>query len=289
MSDSVGNIWNDLDLKLLDLKKRFEALDEKYGFENYYLAYSGGKDSHLLFWFIKDYLKDEKITIVGVDTYMEHPQIKKRIYDNSDIVLKPKLTPMEIKRKYGIPCFSKFQDEMIERYQNGSRSKNTMNAITGKDRITFKLNATARELVLMGKLHKVSNKCCKYLKKEPMDCFAKESGKKAIMGVRGKESKTREAKYKTCFTSDKKFTPLHDFDDKTVDEIYKKFNIEIPSVYEHISRTGCMGCPYGSFRGNTKKELDLLPEPQRNMCIKYHKESYDVLGIDYKHRQESLF
>lgn len=112
----------------------------------------------------------------------------------------------------------------------------------------------------------------------------KTSCKKAILGVRGNESLTRKHQYKTCFTKDKKFTPLHDLSDELLENIYKKYRIEIPEIYNYIDRTGCMGCPYGSYKGYTKKELDLLSEQQRKFAIEYFKESYDVLGIDYKNK-----
>ena len=163
---------------------------------------------------------------------------------------------------------------------------------TGKNGIKyttlFKLNKTAKELLLSNKLHKVSPKCCKFLKKEPFKQFEKQTGKKAILGVRGGESNMRKSQYKSCFTKDKKFTPLHDLSDELLEKIYKKFNIEIPQIYDHVSRTGCMGCPYGSWKGETKKELDLLADAKRKFVIEYFKESYDVLGIDYKHKQEQL-
>lgn len=69
-----------------------------------------------------------------------------------------------------------------------------------------------------------------------------------------------------------------------LENIYKKYRIEIPEIYNYIDRTGCMGCPYGSYKGYTKKELDLLSEQQRKFAIEYFKESYDVLGIDYKNK-----
>ena len=40
------------------LQKRFETKIGKDNYYKYYLAYSGGKDSHFLYWFIKDYLQD---------------------------------------------------------------------------------------------------------------------------------------------------------------------------------------------------------------------------------------
>ena len=96
----------------------------------------------------------------------------------------------------------------------------------------------------------------------------------------------RKTQYKSCFTKDRKFTPLWDLSDDLMKDIYKKYNIEIPSVYQHIERTGCMGCPYGSYKGDTEKELALLNDNQRKFVMEYFKESYEVLGI---HNQTTIF
>lgn len=269
--DLLGNV-DAYDNYLIRLRDRFKKINPK----EYYLSYSGGKDSHFLYWFIKEYLQDNDIQIIGVNTYMEHHEILQRINKNCDRVLFPSMKPSEIKEKYGIPCFTKFQDEMIKRYQNGSRSKSTMDSITGENRIRFKLNKTARELLLSGKLHKVSNLCCKVIKKDTLKKYEKETGKKAIVGVRGSESLTRKTKYTSCFTKKGMFTPLWDLTDDILNEIYKRYNIEIPDVYNYINRTGCMGCPYGK---NTELELSLLKDSQRRFVCEYFKESYEVKGI----------
>ena len=200
----------------------------------------------------------------------------------------PKFKPFEIKEKYGSPCFSKQQDEYIRRYQGGSRAKSTLDRVLAREESMHNISKKAREYVLSGSAHKISSYCCKYLKKEPLKEYEKTSCKKAIPGVRGNESLTRKHKYKTCFTKDKKFTPLHDLSDELLENIYKKYRIEIPEIYNYIDRTGCMGCPYGSYKGYTKKELDLLNERQREFVIKLFKESYDVLGINYKNKQLKL-
>ena len=104
---------NEIEFYLTDLKSRFDKIKPN----EYYLSYSGGKDSHFLYWFIKEYLKRDDIKIVGINTYMEHQEIRNRIIKNSDIVLLPELKPMEVKKRYGSPCFSKIQDDFIDRYQ----------------------------------------------------------------------------------------------------------------------------------------------------------------------------
>ncbi|MBR4590747.1 MAG: phosphoadenosine phosphosulfate reductase family protein [Bacteroidaceae bacterium] len=263
------------------LRDRFNA---KIDFNNYFLAYSGGKDSHFLYWFIKEFLHDERIEIVGVNTGFEIPEIRERIMRNSDIVLHPSMKRNEIKEKYGIPCYSKQQDEYIHRYQTGSRTENTMKAIMGEN-VFFNLNQNARDNLLSGKLHKVSNKCCLYIKEKPMMDYSKKTGKKAIIGVRQSESKTRKAKYETCLQSNGNFAPIYDFSDVLIEDIYKAYDIEIPNCYIYVQRTGCAGCPYGR---NCEKELALLPEQQRRKAIDYFKESYDIKGINYSNLQEVI-
>lgn len=271
---------DEVDFYLEDLKSKFSKIDPT----KYYLSYSGGKDSHLLYWFIKT-TKIEGIKTVGINTYMEHPEILDRIKRNSDIILHPAMKPFDIKEKYGSPCFSKFQDDMIYQYQKGSRAKSIMERIYGIDEQgnswhRYSLNNTARDLLLSGKLHKVSPYCCKWLKKIPARNYEKETGLKAILGVKGTESGLRKTTYTSCFTQDLKFTPLWDLSNELEGKIYSKYQIEIPKIYEKVDRTGCMGCPYGFRCGDTEKELGIVTPQQRRFLWEYFGESYKVLGIN---------
>ena len=63
-------------------------------------------------------------------------------------------------------------------------------------------------------------------------------------------------------------------------EIWK----DIPNLkgyqVSNICRTGCMGCPYGSYKHDTEKELRLINDNQRKFVCQCFKESYKVLGVD---------
>lgn len=274
--------YDEVDFYLIDLKSRFNKIKPN----TYYLSYSGGKDSHFLYWFIKEYLKRDDIKIVGINTYMEHHEIRNRILKNSDIVLLPKLKPMEIKEKYGIPCFSKEQDFYIYYYQNAIRkgkipSKTIQQKIDGTyDKGFNGISKKAREYVKGGNAHKITHLCCYYLKKKPAHDFEKETRLKPILGIRSNESMMRKQQYKSCFTKSGKFTPIHDLSDDLLDKIYKKYNIEIPKVYEKVCRTGCMGCPYGSYKRDTEKELELITPQQKKFVCELFKESYEILEIN---------
>jgi 3'-phosphoadenosine 5'-phosphosulfate sulfotransferase (PAPS reductase)/FAD synthetase len=268
---------NDVEFYLEDLKSKFEKIDGK----EYALSYSGGKDSHFLYWFIKNYLKDSDIEIVGVNTRMEHPEISSRIHRNCDVVLLPQYKPYEVMNKYGSPLLSKLHDEYISRFQRGSRALSTMNYINGNltnSNSRFKLPKKYVEPLINNELPMVSNKCCYYLKKKPMVDYQKKTGKKLILGVRGSESLLRSSQYKGCFTKDGKFTPLWDLTDELLEKIYGQYNIEIPSIYKTLKRTGCMGCPYGR---NIEKELETLSHNQLNYVLKLFSKSYDIKGVNY--------
>ena len=66
----------------------------------------------------------------------------------------------------------------------------------------------------------------------------------------------------------------------------KKYNIEVPQIYEYVTRTGCAGCPYGSWKHDTEKELRLVTKNQRKFLGEYFKESYRILGIDIRKIKE---
>lgn len=54
---------DNVDFYLYDLKTKFNKINPK----EYYLSYSGGKDSHLLYWFIKKYAPEfNQIKVVGI-------------------------------------------------------------------------------------------------------------------------------------------------------------------------------------------------------------------------------
>lgn len=105
--------------------------------------------------------------------------------------------------------------------------------------------------------------------------------------VFGGESALRKQQYKSCFTNNKKFIPIHDLSDELLNKIYEKYNIEIPNVYESISRTGCFTPDVEICTNTGFKRLDCLKGDEHILTIsddgnkefrKYKKVEYDFNG-----------
>ena len=294
---------NRVEFYLEDLKSKFDKIDPS----KYYLAYSGGRDSHFLLWFIRNYLKEDRIVPVFENTGMEIPEIRDRALANAQVVLKPVLKHAEIKEKYGIPLNTKASDEWVYRYQTRREAgvsdedmpqwikyyaMRQVDAIehgreTGKLSYTA-VNKKTCEAMIAGTLHKVSNKCCEFLKKKPAHIYEKENGKLGITGIMGSESWKRKTTFTSCFNKKGQFSPLWDLTDELRDEIEQYCGIDVPKVYDHVKQTGCAGCPYGQHGkykfANTDSELSLCSEGHRRFILDYFKESYEFKGYFYSRR-----
>jgi len=260
---------------LYDLKTKFEKL--KRTGNKYYLSYSGGQDSE----FLRLFIEQEKITdipIVAFDTRLEWSEIRERQLKYCDEIIRSELTPFEIKAKYGSPCFTKLQDYIINEYQNGNKARWVELSIAGKySSVRYNLSKYAQSM--LPSLHKVSNLCCYYLKKQPSKQYTAKTNRLPIIAVTGAEGQGRKSameKLTTCFTKKGVFQPLYDITDNTFKhELYAKCGITTPRIYNLVDRTGCVGCPYGCLRNGT------IPVPTKKLAMikKLFGESHQVKGI----------
>ena len=213
-----------------------------------------------------------------------------------------------MKEKYGIPLNTKASDELVYRYQTrkeqGVSDEDMPNwikyyAMRQVDAIEHgrktgllsyaAVNKKTCEAMMAGTLHKVSNLCCKYLKKEAGKRFAKESGLKSINGIMGDESWKRKTTFKSCFSKNGEFHPLFDLTEELRNKIEEYYGIPVPSIYKYVKQTGCAGCPYGQHgKGhgfqNTNLELSLCSDGQRKFILDYFAESYAFKGYTFQPR-----
>jgi hypothetical protein len=206
--------------------------------------------------------------------------------NNSDRILRPTKTYNEIKENYGIPCFSKTQDQMIYGYRQQLKKGLTITKsykenveFDGKKGL-FTISKKAHDWLFSGKLHEVSHLCCYYMKKQPANNYAKESGKKPIMGIMSLESRLRKTRITSCFNQKKYFYPIWDLTKDIQIAIEKRYTIEVPEIYNYIDQTGCACCPYGIYKKETQKEFKLVSLPQLKFLSWYFGDSYIVRGLD---------
>ena len=105
-----------LELKIAKTKIRIKEWYERYC-GNVYVSFSGGKDSTVLLYLVRELYPD--VPAVYVDTGLEYPEIKSFVntFDNV-IILKPKMNFKQVVLKYGYPVISKEQSAFIHEYRS---------------------------------------------------------------------------------------------------------------------------------------------------------------------------
>lgn len=171
----------DNELTLFDRLNVIRDVVKKHGEENFYLSFSGGKDSTVLHYLIDEAIPNNKIPRVFSDTGIEYDAIKEFVYgiakhDERVIIIKPSKNVKQVLEKDGYPFKSKehsqilhsFQITGIKKYVNqyidGSRGRYTCpNILMYQFTNEFELN--------------ISDLCCKRLKKEPFKKWEKQNNK----------------------------------------------------------------------------------------------------------------
>ena len=129
---------------------------------------------------------------------------------------------------------------------------------------------------------KISNKCCKYAKKDVAKRF-KSKGKfdLSLYGVRKAEGGARKTAYKSCFSSQEdgadEYRPIFWYLSETKKIYEEHYGVVHSKCYSEygLQRTGCAGCPYGL---KFEDELTVLERFEPNLYKAVNnifKESYD--------------
>lgn len=146
---------------------------------------------------------------------------------------------------------------------------------------------------------KVSDKCCRKLKKDPVKKWERENDRTvAITGMRQREGGARLKL--TCIVTDNndnliKFHPLAVVDDDWEQWFIDKYQVKLCELYYppyNFKRTGCKGCPFAlnlkeelktleNFMPTEKKHCELIWAPvyQEYRRINYRLSKYDQLKI----------
>ena len=227
-SCSTSNMDNEL--LLYDRLDIIKQTIEKYGEENFYLSFSGGKDSTILHYLVDKALPGNRIPRVFINTGIEYQMIvqfvkEKASKDDRFVILQPTQPIKPMLEKYGYPFKSKEFSHHYGIYQRNGRTISVLKFLGENESGTNnKLIVCPTKLKSLftdqGKLlFKVSDECCRKMKKEPIHKWEKKSGKHiAITGMRAAEGGQRMS-IDSCILTDKdgnlkRFHPLIKVDDE---------------------------------------------------------------------------
>ena len=251
-----------LDLKIKKTELRIREWVNHWGVDGVYVSFSGGKDSTVLLDICRRLYPE--IVAVYSDTGLEFPEIREFVKTKENVVwVKPELTFRQVIQKCGYPCISKEQAEWIHRIRLGQKNtydiqKYFYGIRTNGEPSRFKI--AERWKYMLNAPFDVGAGCCMEMKKKPINKYAKETGRVAIVGTMASESALRTSNWIRygCNAFDNKkaiSAPMSFWTDDDVWEYIHKYNIPYCKVYDMgYVRTGCIFCMFG---------VHLDPEPNR--------------------------
>lgn len=285
----------DNELILFDRLEVIRKTINKYGEDNFYISFSGGKDSTILHYLVDLALPNNKIPRVFSNTGIEYNYIVDFVKelaskDERFVIITPNKNIKKTLETVGYPFKSKEHSTKLGCYQKGGRSVSIMKY---KDGNNFSCPKILKYQFSDDFKLKVSERCCHELKKKPFKKWQKENGKKITMtGMRAQEGGQRE--HMNCIVTRNneivKFHPLAVISEEWEDWFIDKHTIKLCKLYYppfNFKRTGCKGCP---FSLHLQEQLDIMEKllpAERKQCEIIWKPVYDEYRrIGYRLKDE---
>lgn len=270
----------DNELLLFDRLNVIKDTINKYGEENFYLSFSGGKDSTILHYLIDQALPSNQIPRVFINTGIEYQAIVDFVKslakdDPRFIILQPTQAIKPMLEKYGYPFKSKQHSHNVMVYQNsgvGLSIKRYLGIIESNTK--FRCPKSLLYQFTPEFKIKLSDNCCRKMKKEPIAKWEKEYNRHiAITGMRNSEGGER-ASIKGCILTDKngkvkRFHPLIKVNDEWENWVVSTKSIELCKLYcqpFNFKRTGCKGCPFSLDLQEQLEIMEIYLPNERKQC-----------------------
>lgn len=281
----------DNELLLFDRVNVIKDTITKYGEENFYLSFSGGKDSTIVHYLLDQALPGNKIPRVFINTGIEYQMIVDFVKglaakDDRFIILQPTQAIKPMLEKYGYPFKSKQHAHNVMVYQHsgiGQSVKRYLGIIESNTK--FRCPKCLEYQFTSEFTLKLSDNCCRKLKKEPIHKWEKASNRHiAITGMRNSEGGER-ASIKGCILTDKqgnvkRFHPLIKVTDAWENWLIEREreSIALCPLYcqpYNFKRTGCKGCPFSLDLQDQLETMELYLPNERKQCEMIWKPVYE--------------
>lgn len=279
----------DYELLLFDRTNIIRDTIKKYGEENFYISFSGGKDSTILHYLVDLAIPDNKIPRVFINTGIEYNDIVAFVKgfaekDNRFVIIAPSKNVKQTLEQYGYPFKSKEHSLKVGKYQDGSRAVSILkykNRSYG-DNSRFQCPKILQYQYEDSFKIKLSDKCCYKLKKEPIHKWEKENKRSIVMTGMRKDEGGQRANLAGCIITRAgkvvKFHPLLVVSEEWESEFITKNNIELCKLYYppyNFNRTGCKGCPFALELDKQLEVMERLLPAELKQCEYIWKPIYD--------------
>lgn len=286
-----------LDIKVAMSCTRVRSWINEFGEDGVYISFSGGKDSTVLMDLVRNQCGYKNVPAMFVDVPTQYPELKQfvKTFENVDIV-KPKISFVEVCKKYGFPLISKevsLYAEYARKYQKGKvKATQYIDRFNGAGRYANSRYSIENWRFLLDADFEISAQCCAVMKKAPAKKYAKETGRKSMTGEMAAESQRRTSQWiiHGCNAFDSKEPVSHPMafwtENDVLEYIYKN-KLKICSVYGEIvpkngqlafdidgvqeyettgcKRTGCMLCGFGCHLEKSPNRFEMLKQTHTGM------------------------
>lgn len=291
---------------LQDRQQKIRQIINQYGEDNFYISFSGGKDSTVLSTLVDMAVPGNAIPRVFADTGIELKMIRDFVLelqkaDDRIVVIKPSVSIKKSLEEHGYPFKSKYHAHYLERFSRIGMCDSIKHYLGENVKGTTwgEQSTCPKKLKQQFDDHyklKISDKCCVNLKEKPLEVWAKENKKPyAILGVMRSEGGRRERS--TCLSFKGKklraFQPMVSLTEEWEEWFIKEFDIKICDIYKppyNFTRTGCKGCPFALKLQNELDTLEKFFPAERKQCEMIWKpvyEEYRRLGYRLKDEREN--
>ena len=258
-----------------------------------YVAYSGGKDSTVLLDMVRSLYPE--VPAVFSDTGLEFPEIREFVQHTDNVVMvRPSMSFRRVIQTRGYPVVGKEVAKIISAAQKGTPWGLRMVTVS-RDEYSF---SKAHYAWLVDAPFKISSDCCKILKKDPMHAYEKESGRKAIIGMKGIDSRLRMTNLKQHGSiQDEKCTPLGIWSNEDIWQYIRSRKIPYCHIYDMgYAATGCIFCAFGIMQDKGRfVKLKATHPKQWEYCMRPLEEGglgmeqvCDFLGVPSGRHQTNL-
>lgn len=276
---------------LQDRLAKIKSTIAKYGEENFYLSFSGGKDSTVLSALLDMACPGNKIPRVYANTGIEYRLIldfvereREREHPWELVILKPTKNIRQMLEEEGYPFKSKQHAKRVDMFQRNGRTQSIENYLQSEkaDKTLYRSCPNCLKYQFSDDFRmRISDKCCFFMKEKPIDNWAKENNKKyGIVGVMREEGGRRMGAECLAFKGGKlwHFQPLVLVTKEWEDWFIEAYNVDICEIYKppyNFNRTGCKGCPFALHLQQELDTLERFSPAERKQCELIWKPVYD--------------